>query len=77
MLDEATQMQNLNSSNIRILIQHSSNICIKMLDEMLDAFAPALTELLDKWNHYGNERNVPLIEIISNPKSRKLGNLEI
>jgi len=34
-LDEATQMQNSISSNIRI----------KMLDEMLDAFTPAFTSL--------------------------------
>ena len=42
MLDEATQMQNSISWNIRIFIQHSSNIRTKMLDDMLDAFAPAL-----------------------------------
>ena len=39
-LDEATQMQNSISCNIRIFIQHSSNIRTKMLDEMLDAFPP-------------------------------------
>ena len=48
MLDEATQMENSISCNIRIFIEHSSNIRTKMLDEMLDAFAPAFNLTLFK-----------------------------
>ena len=65
MLDEATQMQNSISCNIRIFIQHSPNIRTKMLDEMLDAFAPALKEVFQWTSEVNFDTAISIFEKIN------------